>query len=427
MKYILKTCVMLLVMVLLTGAVHAANGVDLDWIKVDGDIVEANDNIVVDLGEDIDIRVKLQATEDVEDVEIQARIVGYEYNDVNSLIDLTEPFDMEANDTETENLELMIPVRAEKDEYELRIVVADRTTDFVRESFTIRVKGPQDGLRIRDVVFSPRNEVMAGRALLTQVRLENIGEDDQDDVKAIVSIPGLGVSGEVFLDEEIEGSKVGDGDNEVTEEVFIRIPECAEPGLYDVEITVEFDEYDSVQSTESIRVVSSDSCQATQPTQPTQPQQQTTVITPPPAQDVAAGEGGATYPVIISNLGTSSRVYTLEVRGVDGWGSAEVTDAAPVVAAGQSKTVYVYVAANQDAAAGQRVFSVVVSQDEQAREIPMTANVVEAEDGLSSVRRGLEIGLIVLIVLLVILGLILGLNKLRGNDDDEDMKGQAYY
>lgn len=420
-----KMFIALVAVLLFSGAVYAANGVDLEYIKVDGDTVEANDNLRVELGEDIDIRVKLQATQDVEDVEVQARIVGYEYNDVQTLIDTTRPFDLEQNDTEIVDLALSIPIRAEKDEYELRVTVSDRTTDFVRDSFTLRVKGPRNGINIRDVVFSPRGEVIAGRALLAQVRLENIGERDLDDVKVIADIPGLGVSGEVFLDDELEGSKAGDGDKDITEEIFIRIPQCADPGLYDVEIMVEFDEYDVVQSSETIRVVSGDNCVANQPTSPQA--EQRTLVTPPPAQDVVAGQSGATYPIIITNLGSEAEFYTLSVRGVDGWGAAEVTDAAPIVQAGESKTVYVYVSANEDAAEGQHVFTVAIERAGRVQEVPLTANVAAGEENLSSVRRGLEIGLVVLIVLLVILGLIIGLNKLKGNDDDEDMKGQAYY
>jgi hypothetical protein len=45
----------------------------------------------------------------------------------------------------------------------------------------------------------------------------------------------------------------------------------------------------------------------------------------------------------------------------------------------------------------------------------------------SSIRRGLEIGLIVLVVLLVILGIIIGLSKLKGGEEDDDMKSQTYY
>ena len=336
MKKIFMLSMVILAILLLSGAAFATNGVDQTWIKVDGDVVDSGDNIRVDLGETIDIRVKLQATEDVEDIEVQARIVGYEYNDVSSLIDVTRPFDLEENDTETVDLSLSIPIRAEKDEYELRIEVDGRKVDFVDESFTIRVKGPRRGIRMRDVVFSPRGAVMAGRALLTQVRLENVGERDLDDVKVIVDIPDLEISGEVFLDDELEGSKSGKGDKDITEEVFIRIPTCAEPGIYDVDITVEFDEFDSITETETIRVVEGETCAIAGAT-PTTPTVERTVITPPPAQDVAIGQAGTAFPLIITNMGNSAKTYTLRVRGVDAWGISEVTDVAPIVRAGASR------------------------------------------------------------------------------------------
>ena len=425
MKKVLTLVVALFAVLLLSGAAFAANGVDLEWIKVDGDRVEADDNLRLDLGEEIEIVVKLQATEDVEDIEVQARIVGYEYNDVRTIIDVTNPFDLDENDTETVDLSLMIPVRAEKDEYELRIEVDGRRVDYIDESFTIRVKGPRKGVRIRDVVFSPRGAVMAGRALLTQVRMENIGERDLEDVKVIVDIPGLDVSGSIFLEDELEGAKSGEGDIDVTEEVFIRIPKCAEAGTYDVDITVEFDEFESVSTTESIRVIEGETCPAAAPSTPQTPDR--TVITPPPALDVVVGQAGTAFPIVITNMGTTSKTYTIDVRGVEAWGTAEVTDVAPIVRAGASKTVYVFVSANEDATAGEKVVGVEITQAGETQEITLTANVVPGEQDLSSIRRGLEIGLIVLVVLLVILGIIIGLSKLKGGEEDDDMKSQTYY
>ena len=42
-------------------------------------------------------------------------------------------------------------------------------------------------------------------------------------------------------------------------------------------------------------------------------------------------------------------------------------------------------------------------------------------------KRGLEIGLIILVVLLVILGLIIGFNKLKGSDEEESGEEKTYY
>jgi hypothetical protein len=57
-----------------------------------------------------------------------------------------------------------------------------------------------------------------------------------------------------------------------------------------------------------------------------------------------------------------------------------------------------------------------------------TEEVSEEASSWDSVKKGLEVGLIVLVILLVILGLIIVVNKLRSQDDDEeDEKSKTYY
>lgn len=431
MKNIITTMLVLVAVAVLSTGVFASNttsGIELQHVRINGEIVRDNDNIRVDLGDVIDVRVRLQAHQDIRNLEVSARIVGYEYNDVHTLFDVTRPFDLQEGDTRSVDLQLSIPIRAEKDEYHLRIDIDDRTTRYESETYTLRVRGPRSALRIRDVIFSPVEEVMTGRALLTQVRLQNIGERSLDDVKVTATIEGLGVSGQVFLAERIRGSLAGRGDSEVTEEIFIRIPECATPGTYTVVITVEYDEFNRVSTTRTIRVVKGDSlC----PGDVVQPPVDTgrTIVTTPPAQTIAAGQSG-TFPITITNTGTTARTYVLTVSGIQGWATAEFTDAAPLVGAGQSRTVYAYVTVASDAQVGDRSFVVDVSSDTSTAQVAMTAKIQEGvadATGFATIRRSLEIGLIVLIVLLVILGLIIGLSRMRERDDEDEGKSQAYY
>ena len=117
---------------------------------------------------------------------------------------------------------------------------------------------------------------------------------------------------------------------------------------------------------------------------------------------------------------------------VDQWASARVTPSNVfVVPGGQSKTAYVYVTANDNALEGQNIFAVSVKEGKNiVEQFTLTANVVPAESAdegsWDSVKRSLEIGLVVLVIILVILGLIIGLNKLRKGDDEDD-EAQTYY
>jgi len=87
--------------------------------------------------------------------------------------------------------------------------------------------------------------------------------------------------------------------------------------------------------------------------------------------------------------------------------------------------IFISVSADEDASEGAHMFSVSIGADgRNLKDVPMTVNVVEGEGSgsadLEKVRRGLEIGLIVLVILLVILGLIIGLSKLRNEDESEE-------
>ena len=158
--------------------------------------------------------------------------------------------------------------------------------------------------------------------------------------------------------------------------------------------------------------------------------EQKTMITVPEAQSVTPGNAGSVYPVVIANLGKEAKAYQIGVSGVETWGTARVDPSANViVAAGNTATVFIYVSANEDVQAGQKVFKVSINDGTEAKEIPLTANVTEKEaSNWGGMQKTLEIGLVVLVIILIIIGLIVGFNKLRGSDDeDEDEDAKTYY
>ncbi|MFH1409102.1 MAG: FixG Ig-like domain-containing protein, partial [Nanoarchaeota archaeon] len=242
-----------------------------------------------------------------------------------------------------------------------------------------------------------------------------------------VSIPELGISASDFID-ELEA----DDKSTTSEELYMRIPTCTEPGLYDVKVTVTYDDGDEIASTTEVIEVREDESCGQDDDKPVMEQQ--TVITVPRTQSVAAGQG-AVYPVTISNTGSKTKTYALTVSGIDAWGTYRVDPSNVVVVPAESaKTVFVYVNANEEAATGAYTFGLTVTSGEDSKVVNMEAVVSGGSDdndaaGFGNVKKGLEIALVVLVVVLVILGLIIGFNKLRGddNDDDEETQGQTYY
>ena len=86
-----------------------------------------------------------------------------------------------------------------------------------------------------------------------------------------------------------------------------------------------------------------------------------------------------------------------------------------------------YASANKDAPAGEQTFTVTISSnDKTLKQLPLGMNVQESASGASTLKRSLEVGLVVLVILLVIIGLIIGFSKLRG-EEEEGKEGKEYY
>ncbi len=417
--------------------VSAANLEDLvtvKYVEIDGDKYYPGDDIgseTFELGETVDVTVKLQAGDvDVEDLQVEVYLSGYKYSQYerNLVSDVSKTFDLEAGDNDKKHFTLQIPMKLDiwddnKDDIKLRVRVSDRNDISFEQVYQLNINGvdESEAIKIRDFTVSPSDVVEQGRPLSFKVKVKNYGDDELDDVYVRVSIPALGISDDETLDE------IDVDESETFEELLLRIPKCAEPGVYDVIANVEFDEYEETSQTMQITVVEGGACEATAAT-PTQSAK--TLITIPESQEVKKGTSGAVYPIMISNMGTEAKTYAIDVAGVDAWGTVRVDPGAVVVVPGQTaKTAYLYVAANDDAATGQQVFKVTIAGDGEAKQVVLTANIAEDDNatGYDGLRRSLEIGLIILVIILIILGLIIGFNKLRGDRDSDDDDTQTYY
>jgi hypothetical protein len=362
-----------------------------------------------------------------ENVQVEARIRGYDQNDM--IDDISDAFNVVEDTKYSEKLTLKLPVRMDDGLYKLRVTISDAYGEEVYQTYNLRVASDSHGIWIKDIVMSPENEVQAGRALLTTVRVKNIGDNDEDEgVRIKVSIPSLGVSATDYIDEI-------DADESVTsEELYMRIPQCADLGEHNVYVEVTYHDGDDVEEeTTSIYVVGGELCEANQPSEPVD---NTPVVTAGvDVQNVVAGSGGAIYPVTVTNTASTAKTYTV-TADVESWATVRVSPSnVLVVEPGATETVYVYVSAKEDATPGQNLFAVTVkSGSEIVEQFALTANVVAGEtvaddaddDSWNSVKRTLEIGLIVLVIILVILGFVIGLKRMR-KDDDEGDEAQTYY
>jgi len=408
---------------LLIGLLAISGIANADSVPVSIEKVYINDRAVesgevrggIVRGDTIEVEVKLLGTDDDDNVVVELEVEGIDH-DTDKAEDETNAFTVKSGKTYYKTLSIELPDRMDVDQYALRIEVSNRDDDEVVYNAILDIDQDRNRVRIKDVVFSPENSVKSGRALLTSVRIKNMGEDDEEDVKIKVSIPELGISASDYIDElEVE-------DSVTSEELYMRIPECAVAGEYTVVVEVEYDEGDeSITEDYSMTVVGSDTCELGG-------QDGKTVVTiGSDTQDVVAGESGVVYPITLSNNGNAAKTYTISAIA-GSWANIKVNPSVVVLGAGETKLVYVTVAAKEDAAEGAQTFGIAIkSGDATLKEVTLQANVVDDEDaGWEKVKKGLEVALVVLVVLLVIIGLIIGFNRLKG-EDDEEPKEETYY
>ncbi len=403
--------------------------ITLEEVKVNGDVVsQSSANKVYDFEKDqeLEVKVRVSATSNVDDVQIEASLRGYDHDDL--MEDITDVFDMKSGVTYTKKLNIPLRLRMDQDRYKLRIRVDDRDGNTTQYDFDLEVDTERHSLLIKDVILSPENEVKAGRALLAAVRIANYGEKDEEGIRVKVGIPDLGVSATDYIDEiEKEGA---DDDQTTSEELYLRIPETAETGDYILRVEVTYDDGDEKEVKEmNIKVIGYCDIPGVDCAKKAEEKEKTIIEIAAGAQVACAGCGEAVYPITIKNEGVSSKIYEVSSSGAD-WATFRIDPSNVfVLDSGESKAVSVYVSAGDNAPEGQQTFTVSIkSGDKVLKEIPMKINVTESEESTwSKLKRGLEVALVVIVVLLVILGLIIGFNKLKGDDNDDKEEGETYY
>jgi uncharacterized membrane protein len=330
-------------------------------------------------------------------------------------------FDLVINDSKILRLNLAIPDNAEKDSYDLRVRVSSRTGATQEYLVGLRLDGQRHELKISDIQVP--NTIVAGRSIIGNVRVANIGQKTEESVKVTLSIPELNIEDSEYVDE------INDDDSTTSEDLLLRVPTCTEEGFYDVVATVEYHNgYKTETKSTEIKVLSSDVCAAASATTT----EAKTIITVPSGQEVVAGKS-AVYPVVISNMGSSAKTYVISVSpSVEAFGSYRIDPSNVMIVSGEStETAYVYLTVDENAQTGMRDFKITVTAEGEVTDATLTANIVADETTDStSLKTGLQISLLVLVVLLLILLVIFGFNKMKGSkedEEDEDEPGQTYY
>lgn len=287
-------------------------------------------------------------------------------------------------------------------------------------------------VRIDKVFLTPADVVQAGTPLYVEVRVDNIGDNDQEKgVTMEASIAGIPGARAFATVEELD-----DGELVTAEPMFIQIPACTPAGNYNVDISVEY-RYGSevVTTTVPVQVIESGACPLNAGNDNSNNNNnvpETVVVASTAPQNVYVGGQAGFYPVTITNNGKSAKTFVLTVEGYSSFATATVNPSSVVVVQpGQTAMTQVALSGVETATAGTHPFTVSIRSADGsfAQSLPLTANVVVSEKSSNGGLSGaLEIVLIVLLVIIVILALVIGFSRLKGdNDDFDEDNDQTYY
>lgn len=424
LKMFSALALLLLSLVVSSVAVFAASpDYDITNVKVNNvDLAGATLN--VERGEVLNLEVLLNGINSVDDVRVKAEIDGYEHGDIE---DRTSLFDVEAGDVYKKTLNLVIPNDIDASQiYTLRVEASD---DKNQEEFNVSLKIDEQrhNLGIFDVLVNP-SKVAAGRPLFMNVRVENLGEKKEENVKVTASIPELGVSTSGYIDELItqlqEDAGTSDDSEENTQnlDLILRIPDDAPSGNYNVKIDVEFNRgNDVVSTTEAVSI------------EGVEEEEEAAIVSIDATSKDVRTNAEASYRLMIANIGDERAIYNVEVDGADLWANSRVEPAFISVDADSTAEVKVYLTAKDDASAGSHSFVVKVNDGKNlVREMNLNANVVKSSIW-GGFRQVLTVIFVILVVLLVVLGIIIAFRKMSSEGFDEETteptitEGQTYY
>lgn len=395
----------------------------IEQVRINGDVANDNDDLYVERGDDIQIRVVLQANENVRQAYLGAYLSGYRYAqyEPNLVMAHTNTFNIPEGNKRSFDLTLKVPTDMEQKDAKLRLVLFDENSgSIITYNYQLSIYGADEkaAVQIRNFFLSPSDSVEAGRALSFKVQVKNYGNYDLDHVTVKVAIPELNVQ----TYETIDWLKRDE--TQSFESLLLRIPTDAKAGQYEVVATVEFDRFQVTKQSKTVTVTSTETM--------TKGQDGVSMITMPEAVQVIAhsqNNQGSLYPILIENKGASSKTYVLSVTGHEGWATVTFEPSSVfVVRGGQTQTAYLRINA-LNAVESDNILRVKVASGEEMQETTVLASVkvqeTKTKETSINAKQILEWALVVLIIVLIILGLIVVFKKMKRNNEDED--DQTYY
>ena len=357
-------------------------------------------------GEEVEIRATFVPNTDMDEVTVRAWLTGYK----DDIEDETSEFDIFANHSYTKHLYLDIPDDADATEdYTLRVEIESQVqlTGVARAEIDSQIQHKSNDLEIRHVELYAHRYICscsyeqiskgicgecyvdfeAGTEICVDVTVRNRGSHEIEDIYVNVDIPELCISRSVYLgDLDADGGEDDSGE----ETVCFVIPEDAKSGVYVMDIEVEGDDAeDSVTQRFSVTAFEGEE-------EPEESEARVDVMLQQTSATVEQGKG-AVYSFFVANLG-SEQTFVVSVEGVEDWATTQINPQVFTLGEGESKTVNVYLAVDEDAIVADHVFTVKVKYGDATKVYNFSADVTEK----SNVFVGFDLKTILMIIAIVL-------------------------
>lgn len=413
--------VLVLILAMFAFPVHADSAnFDITKVEVGGITVNQGDVVYAERGERVPVVVFYQGAYDpadenvgrVYDVRAVASIEGYEYGVVDDSSDL---FQILPSVSGKKTLWLQIPSDIDASgEYDLRVELRGAQED-ERATFSLMIEEPRHSVEIYDVLINPESNIKPGQPVYVNVRVENMGDNVENNIKVRVAIPELDISDSAFVDELITSQDLNQDkvvyakkDAATSKTLVLIVPEDAEAKDYELEVAVDYNRGHSVaKKVYTVSVAKGGSVAGAS---------EVMVSVDSIIKSANAGESVA-YKMSVANLGAAPKVLTFEASE-----GATVTPAS--ITLQPNKVAEVSVFASADAS---KTFSVKVLENGKVLDEKVLTLNVQNVAGADFARKALQYGFFALLIVLVILGIVVLAKRLSGSREDEGIESKSLY
>lgn len=394
----------LLVTSLISAAVSRGNGseiVVIDMVKVN-DVEALGNNVAVEAGETISVKVLFTALKDASDVRLRLGLEGDKV-DVESSTGL---FTIEQGKTYSKTLTLQVPSELQDEvSSDLTLAIKIWNGDFKTEddSRVLRVQRPSYGASVMSI--DSASSVSAGQLYPVDIVLKNTGYNNLDDVYVTLRIADLGIERKSYFGDLVSIETKYDADTTV-KRFFLEVPFNAKAGSYTLEVEASNADF-AASATKEISIVSEFSG--------------STVIVNSMTKAASVGKD-AEFEMILINPTNKLRVYRVNTESN---GDLITSSSAQLVAVPAGMTKSVIISAKPESK-GEYDFDVSVFAGEEVVDSVTLKVLADGRGSSSSAGSVVALTIILAIIFLVLLGALYALLRKKPEEQTEDF-GESYY